>query len=52
MASPDAGNWAENPYNFDQTLRSYSTHKLLFMECHKNCVDYTEKIDQSHKACI
>ena len=40
MASSDAGNWSENPYNFDTSIKSYSTANLLFNECHRNCVDF------------
>ena len=35
-----AGNWSGNPYNKENSLRQNSLPKLLFEECHKNCVDF------------
>ena len=35
-----AGNWSGNPYNNENSLKQHALPKLLFSECHKNCVDF------------
>ena len=35
-----AGNWSRNPYNHVDTLKQHALPKLLFEECHKNCIDF------------
>ena len=34
-----AGNWGGNPYNNSESLKHHALPKLLFEECHKNCVE-------------
>ena len=33
------GNWSRNPYNSVESLKQHALPKILFEECHKNCVD-------------
>ena len=35
-----AGNWAKNPYNFEDSLKKHALPKLLFQECKQNCVEF------------
>ena len=35
-----AGSWAGNPYNKVDSLKQNALPKILFEECHKNCVDF------------
>ena len=32
--------WAANPYNKESSLKQHALPKLLFEECHKNCVEF------------
>ena len=34
-----SGLWAENPYNNHASLKQHALPKVLFNECHKNCVE-------------
>ena len=33
------GNWSRNPLNNLESLKKFALPKILFEECHKNCVD-------------
>jgi len=35
-----AGAWSDNPYNNVNSFKNHALPKLLFDECHKNCVDF------------
>ena len=35
-----AGNWSGNPFNNKTSLQQNALPKILFEECHKNCVDF------------
>ena len=35
-----SGNWSSNPYNMEGSLKQHVLPKVLFEECHKNCVDF------------
>ena len=38
MTSSD-GNWSRNPMNKLESLKKFAMPKILFEECHLNCVD-------------
>ena len=44
-----AGTWAGNPYNKITSLKQNALPKLLFEECHKNCVDFELGAPQNEK---
>lgn len=35
-----AGQWSDNPFNYEDSLKAHALPKLLFEECHKNCTDF------------
>ena len=35
-----AGTWTDNPYNKVTSMKNHTLPKLLFDECHKNCVEF------------
>ena len=35
-----AGQWSDNPMNHKSTLKQNALPKILFEECHMNCVDF------------
>ena len=44
-----AGSWAGNPYNNINSLKQNALPKILFEECHKNCVDFELGAPQNEK---
>ena len=48
------GNWARNPYNSLESLKQHALPKILFEECHKNCVEieFMTPKDASELQCI
>ena len=48
------GNWQRNPYNNLESLKQHALPKILFEECHKNCVelDFMAAKTESDLKCI
>ena len=48
------GNWARNPYNSVESLKAHALPKILFEECHKNCVglEFMAPKEKSEMVCI
>ena len=47
-------NWARNPYNSLETLKQHALPKVLFEECHKNCVEleFMTPKEKSELTCV
>ena len=47
-------NWARNPYNSFHSLKQHALPKVLFEECHKNCVEveFMTPKEKSELICI
>ena len=48
------GNWSRNPYNNVDSIKQHALPKILFEECHKNCVEveFMTPKDRTELQCI